>query len=258
MKTMLALLKREILEHSSIWKVPLIMLVVSGLVKLSMLTGNISGDGNTLKFISVVLDFFGFSFAVNSAIDVAVLQSMWLVNGLISFVMIVVSIFYALSCLYSERQDQSVLFWRSLPISDATTVVSKLVIAVLLIPVLIVLSHVLVSMVFLGVQSIGYLQQSALVSIVSTMKIVAWLLLPLVAWCIFCSAIAKKGPFLLAFVVPIILIIIDSFFLNFGLSHLIIGRFDPNNYDSTLLLLSGFGLSVVCICFATIKRSQRI
>ena len=251
MKIMFALLKREILEHSSIWKVPLIMLVISGLIKLSFSAGNLSVNINTP-------DFLNLDSSVDSAIDEVLIRSMWLVNGLITFVMIVVSAFYALSCLYAERQDQSVLFWRSLPISDAMTVVSKLIIALLVVPLMIIVSHVVVSMVFLGVQSIAYLQQSIPISVISTVKIVVWLLLPLVAWCIFCSGVAKKGPFLLAFVAPIVLVAIDKLFFELGISHLIIDRFYPSNHDSTLLLLSGLGLSVICIYLATVKRSQRI
>src|SRR6202000_960981 len=41
---------------------------------------------------------------------------------------------YLLDCLYADRRDKSVLFWKSLPISDAATVLSKLAIAFLVIP----------------------------------------------------------------------------------------------------------------------------
>ena len=251
MNIMLALLKREVLEHSSVWKVPLIMLVISGLIKLSLAVGNLSINVN-------VPDFLNLDSSVDSAIDGLLVQSMWLVNGLITFVMIAVSAFYALSCLYAERQDQSVLFWRSLPISDAMTVVSKLVIAILVIPLMIIVSHIVVSIVFLGAQSIEYLQQSIPISVISTVKIVAWLLLPLVAWCIFCSGVTKKGPFLLAFVAPIVLVTIDELFFELGVNYLIVGRFYLQNHDSALLLLSGLGLSAVCVYFAIVKRSQRI
>jgi len=160
--------------------------------------------------------------------------------------------------LYTERQDQSVLFWRSLPISDAMTVTSKLVIALLVIPLMIILCHIIVSVIFLGVEGIDYLQQSVFLSVLSTVKAVLWSLLPLVAWCVLCSAVAKKGPFLLAFVAPVVLIVIDKLFFELGISHLIVDRFYSKNHDSTLLLISGFVFSAVCIFFATVKRSQRI
>ena len=34
-------------------------------------------------------------------------------------------VFYCLDALYGERRDRSVLFWKSLPVSDLTTVLSK-------------------------------------------------------------------------------------------------------------------------------------
>jgi len=251
MKTMFALLKREILEHPSIWKVPAIMLLVSGLVKLSFAMGNLSIDVDTP-------DFLNLDSTVDATVSQVLAKSLWLVNGLISIVMVVLAAFYALSCLYVERQDESVLFWRSLPISDSMTVASKLIIAVVVIPLLIILSHVIVAVVFLGFSNFEYLQQSILASVVLTIKMVAWLLLPLVAWCMFCSEISKRGPFLLAFIAPIVLMIVEVLFFDVGLGDLIINRFYPSNHDSMLLLVTGLGLTVVCIYFAIIKRSQRI
>src|SRR3546814_8542308 len=44
--------------------------------------------------------------------------------------------FYCLGALYDERKDRSVLFWKSLPVSDAQTVLSKVGSAVVVAPVL--------------------------------------------------------------------------------------------------------------------------
>src|SRR5262249_22196994 len=48
----------------------------------------------------------------------------------------VVGIFYTLDALYGERRDRSILFWKSLPVSDVITVLSKLVIPVFVLPLL--------------------------------------------------------------------------------------------------------------------------
>lgn len=37
----------------------------------------------------------------------------------------IVGVFYSLDALYGERRDRSILFWKSLPVSDRTTVLSK-------------------------------------------------------------------------------------------------------------------------------------
>jgi ABC-2 type transport system permease protein len=49
---------------------------------------------------------------------------------------LIVGIFYSLDALYGERRDRSILFWKSLPVSDLTTVLSKLSIPLVVIPVL--------------------------------------------------------------------------------------------------------------------------
>jgi ABC-2 type transport system permease protein len=46
-----------------------------------------------------------------------------------------VSIFYCLDALHGERRDRSILFWKSLPVSDLTTVLAKASIPLFLLPV---------------------------------------------------------------------------------------------------------------------------
>ena len=41
-------------------------------------------------------------------------------------IMSIYSTWYLLDCLYADRKDRSVLFWKSMPISDTTTVLAKL------------------------------------------------------------------------------------------------------------------------------------
>jgi ABC-2 type transport system permease protein len=46
----------------------------------------------------------------------------------------IVAMFYCLEALYSERRDRSILFWKSLPVSDLTTVLAKLSIPLVILP----------------------------------------------------------------------------------------------------------------------------
>ncbi|HXM60766.1 MAG TPA: hypothetical protein VN950_07890 [Terriglobales bacterium] len=48
----------------------------------------------------------------------------------------IVSIFYSLEALHGERRDRSILFWKSLPVSDLTTVLSKASIPLIVLPLL--------------------------------------------------------------------------------------------------------------------------
>src|SRR5260370_3591211 len=49
---------------------------------------------------------------------------------------ILVGIFYSLDALYGERRDRSILFWKSLPVSDLTTVLSKAAIPLGVLPLI--------------------------------------------------------------------------------------------------------------------------
>ena len=57
---------------------------------------------------------------------------------LLAFVGFLVGIFYSLDALHGERRDRSILFWKSLPVSDLTTVLSKAIVPLVILPVLVV------------------------------------------------------------------------------------------------------------------------
>jgi ABC-2 type transport system permease protein len=50
--------------------------------------------------------------------------------GLIMVTTLIVAVFYCLEALHGERRDRSILFWKSLPVSDLTTVLSKAIIPI--------------------------------------------------------------------------------------------------------------------------------
>jgi ABC-2 type transport system permease protein len=56
--------------------------------------------------------------------------------GLMMLTGIVVSVFYCLDALHSERRDRCILFWKSLPVSDVTTVLAKASIPLVILPLL--------------------------------------------------------------------------------------------------------------------------
>jgi ABC-2 type transport system permease protein len=59
-----------------------------------------------------------------------------LAAALIMGIALIVGVFYTVDALYGERRDRSILFWKSLPVSDLTTVLAKLSIPVVIIPLL--------------------------------------------------------------------------------------------------------------------------
>src|SRR5215471_19085804 len=46
----------------------------------------------------------------------------------------VVGLFYCLDALYGERRERSILFWKSLPVSDRTTMLSKINVPLIILP----------------------------------------------------------------------------------------------------------------------------
>ena len=48
----------------------------------------------------------------------------------------IVAIFYAADALYGERRDRSILFWKSMPVSDGVTVAAKASLPLLVIPLI--------------------------------------------------------------------------------------------------------------------------
>jgi len=73
--------------------------------------------------------------------------------GLMMLTGILVSVFYCLDALYGERRDRSILFWKSLPVSDVTTVLAKASIPLVILPLLIFAITVAMQWIMLFVSS---------------------------------------------------------------------------------------------------------
>ncbi|MGC1969297.1 MAG: hypothetical protein WA673_22745 [Candidatus Acidiferrales bacterium] len=66
----------------------------------------------------------------------AVVMPFDIVAALLMGTCILVSFFYCLDALHGERRDRSILFWKSLPVSDLTTVLAKASIPLIVLPLL--------------------------------------------------------------------------------------------------------------------------
>jgi len=109
--------RRELLENRYLYIAPLAVAVV-------MLFG----------FLIATL---GYAMSVDPARRAAVLaEPTDFAALLIMGVAFVVGMFYCLDALHGERRDRSILFWKSLPVSDLTTVLSKATIPLVVVPLL--------------------------------------------------------------------------------------------------------------------------
>jgi ABC-2 type transport system permease protein len=158
-----------------------------------------------------------------TGIDVTILM----IAAMIAVVTAVVVFFYSLGALYDDRRDRSVLFWKSLPISDRDTVLSKAISALLLAPsigmvagILTGLATVLVVatfMAFHGQNFFGIVFFDAhpirmTLLALATVPVAALWALPTVGWLMLCSAWARSKPFLWAVGVPVGAGIVVSWF----------------------------------------------
>jgi ABC-2 type transport system permease protein len=64
----------------------------------------------------------------------AIQQPFAIAAGFLMVTQMLVGIFYSLDALHGERRDRSILFWKSLPVSDLTTVLAKAAIPIAFLP----------------------------------------------------------------------------------------------------------------------------
>lgn len=103
--------RRELWEHRSIWLTPL---AVAGFVVLAFVVAS----GGHLRTS-------GFERLPPEKLQGLVAIPFSLAASVVMFTAFVVAAFFCLDALNAERRDRSILFWKSMPVSDATTVLSK-------------------------------------------------------------------------------------------------------------------------------------
>ncbi len=78
-------------------------------------------------------------------------------EDLIMAASLIVALFYSVDALYGERRDRSILFWKSLPVSDLTTVLSKAAIPIAILPLLAFVVTILTQWIMLMISSAALL-----------------------------------------------------------------------------------------------------
>lgn len=132
----------------------------------------------------------------------------------------IVGIFYSLDALYGERRDRSIFFWKSLPVSDLTTVLSKVSIPLIILPLLSFAIAVVTQFVMLLLStavllgsglSVGTLWTQLSFFHMSLMLLYHILTVhglwyaPIYGWLLLVSAWAPRAPFIWAFLPPFVI-----------------------------------------------------
>lgn len=141
-----------------------------------------------------------------------------------------VGFFYSLEALHGERRDRSILFWKSLPVSDATTVLSKASIPLVVLPLIAFLLSLATVMILMFVASLvllangmsparlwaGQAFPEPLIMFYGLSVHTLWFA-PIYAWLMLVSAWARRTPVLWALVPPLAIAALER--MAFGTSY---------------------------------------
>jgi len=116
--------RRELWENRSIYVAPL---AAAAVFLFAFPIGTMTQPGHRMRTI----------FALGAAQQRAAIEQPYtLASILIMATAFIVAVVYCLDALHGERRDRSILFWKSLPVSDLTTVLSKASIPLVVLPLL--------------------------------------------------------------------------------------------------------------------------
>jgi ABC-2 type transport system permease protein len=199
------LLRREFWENRAIWLIPAI---IGGLMTLSACWGQLH-FGN---------DFLNINGAPSIPAEYRQVSWYFLSGGVTVIFLVIMPIYagwYLLDCLYADRKDRSILFWKSLPVSDTQTVLAKLAVGLVIIPLVYVaiadLTSVAVAMILslrIGIGTASGLWSptawldTQILWLYVILTLAVWFL-PVAGWFIFVSAWATRAVILWSLLPPL-------------------------------------------------------
>ena len=208
---------RELWENRSIYIAPLI---VCGIILFGSFVGSFHLP--ELRRRALLLDPALQRAAIERGYDVAAMM--------LIFTAFIVGLFYCLDALHGERRDRSILFWKSLPVSDLTTVLSKAIVPLAVLPLVTLAIVVFTQFIMLLISTVALMPsglagttwanfnlfQQSLVLLYGLIAIALWHA-PIYGWALLVSGWARRATFLWA-VLPLLAI---GFFekITFGTWH---------------------------------------
>lgn len=228
------LAKREVWEHRSFWIVPI---VIGCLAILGTLYG--SGALIVAAHQGVV--------SINGDISMTGMDRVQAVRafifgsaGLFNTVMLFMVSFYLMDSLYADRKDRSILFWKSLPLSDSKMVLSKLSTGMATAPALmlliVIIAEIIIGILFViaaGIAGINLLSVAlqpgtivlSWITLAFALIVQAIWLLPFYGWFLLCSAWAKKLVLAWTVLIPLGLMAVEGIvFRTSYIAHAIFGH----------------------------------
>jgi ABC-2 type transport system permease protein len=189
---------RELWENRSIYIAPLIVAAV-------VLFGSFVGSFHLAdrRRLAMLLDRAHRRAAIELPYDIAAMM--------IILTAFVVGVFYCLDALYGERRERSILFWKSLPVSDLTTVLSKASIPLVILPLIMFLIIIATQFIMMLISTVALMPsglaattwtnfdlfQQSVILLYSLIVIALWHA-PIYGWALLISGLARRATFLWA------------------------------------------------------------
>lgn len=234
-----ALLKREMLEHRNLFiMAPAIIAGLILIVSVWVMT-RVSSE-----LISAGIEYLAVLFDGLSPLEMAPI--FMILSAPFIAVFYLSAIVYLMNCLYQDRQEFSILFWQSMPVSNFKTVMSKLVTIGMVAPLFCIATIFVLYVIgvfwltILGfsydveVGGLGYMLLAAITSLLfvylSVITTTLWLL-PTIGWIMLFSAFAKRTPIMWAIGVFILVGFLEDFIFGTQfLGNFIDSRSNPSQY----------------------------
>ena len=232
MNALKALIRRELQEHK--WGfvyLPWIVGAFMSLVVVLVYLGLTEVNTENFKFST---DVFADSEVVQSMNEAtfdqrrAAIRAGLLVLGFPLVIALGFAILaYSLSTFFDERKDKSIIFWRSLPVSDSFTVFSKLIVALVVAPLLVIPALLFLHLVSVTAGSI-YFAVSDIVPFTWAWQAYPWLdwirvifslwmqtlwTLPIITWIMLAGAYSRK-PVVAAILPPVVVVLVEGVSLS--------------------------------------------
>jgi hypothetical protein len=153
-------------------------------------------------------------------------------EGIFIFLMVImtiVTVAYLLGAMYHDRKDRSVLFWKSMPVSEWQDVMTKMTVAAVLIPAITVVVAFITQLAYIALAMllVWRLDMSPVAAIWDNVELLrvfsrqstavlasALWFSPFYAWLLLASAAAKRSPFMLAIAPVLAVVILEEFFIG--------------------------------------------
>ena len=226
------LIRREIWEHKLVTWGPgilALLIIVSGLTSFLRLNhAGVVFDGPEDMQTLATLSQAKLDLIAGGGLVAVTLLFLMLANAL--------QFFYAADTLYAERAQRTILFWKSMPVSDLRTVLSKLVVAAIVMPGVALLAAVVTELVLALLVGIQFRSVHGVAAALSdpavwwnSLRISVYIFitsalwyLPVVAWMLLISAwmpIARgmrfgRSPMLVAILIPVAVMVAEAIALH--------------------------------------------